>query len=60
MSARRFWKCPNGADCKYRHALPPDYVLKSQMKELLEEEVRSLAPRRAAPPPPYHHPHQGC
>jgi hypothetical protein len=18
-----FWKCPNGSDCKYRHALPP-------------------------------------
>jgi hypothetical protein len=18
-----FWKCPNGQDCKYRHALPP-------------------------------------
>ncbi|GFH27773.1 uncharacterized protein HaLaN_26151 [Haematococcus lacustris] len=33
-----FWKCPNGVDCKYRHALPPGYVLKSQMKELLEEE----------------------
>lgn len=33
----RFWKCPNGEDCKYRHALPHNYVLKSQMKELLEE-----------------------
>jgi hypothetical protein len=38
-----FWKCPNGGDCKYRHALPPGYVLKSQMKELLEEEVRGGA-----------------
>ncbi|KAJ9506511.1 hypothetical protein QJQ45_019621 [Haematococcus lacustris] len=36
-----FWKCPNGVDCKYRHALPPGYVLKSQMKELLEEEARN-------------------
>ncbi|KAG2447107.1 hypothetical protein HYH02_007856 [Chlamydomonas schloesseri] len=36
-----FWKCPNGDDCKYRHALPKDYVLKSQMKELLEEEARN-------------------
>ena len=28
-----FWVCPNGGkDCKYRHALPPGYVLKSQMK----------------------------
>eukprot|EP00879_Flechtneria_rotunda_P031024 GHRR01033847.1.p2 GENE.GHRR01033847.1~~GHRR01033847.1.p2 ORF type:complete len:110 (-),score=28.48 GHRR01033847.1:17-346(-) len=38
-----FWKCPNGADCKYRHALPPGYVLKSQMKELLEEEAAQNA-----------------
>ncbi|KAK2078114.1 hypothetical protein QBZ16_003982 [Prototheca wickerhamii] len=34
-----FWACPNGKDCKYRHALPPGYVLKSQMKELLEAEA---------------------
>lgn len=33
-----FWKCPNGNDCQYRHALPPGYVLKSQMKELLDAE----------------------
>lgn len=33
-----FWKCPNGTECKYKHALPPGYVLKSQMKELLEQE----------------------
>mmetsp|Transcript_675 Transcript_675/g.1960 ORF Transcript_675/g.1960 Transcript_675/m.1960 type:complete len:411 (-) Transcript_675:102-1334(-) len=33
-----FWQCPNGKECKYRHALPPGYVLKSQMKELLEAE----------------------
>ncbi|CAI7814820.1 unnamed protein product [Closterium sp. NIES-53] len=34
-----FWACPNGGkDCMYRHALPPGYVLKSQMKALLEEE----------------------
>ena len=27
-----FWECPNGGDlCKYRHALPPGFVLKSQM-----------------------------
>ncbi len=36
-SLARFWKCPNGEDCKYRHALPQGYILKSQMKELLEE-----------------------
>ncbi|KAH0465395.1 hypothetical protein IEQ34_005498 [Dendrobium chrysotoxum] len=35
-----FWSCPNGGkDCHYRHALPPGYVLKSQMKALLEEEA---------------------
>jgi len=33
-----FWQCPNGKTCKYRHALPPGYVLKSQMKQLLDEE----------------------
>ncbi|KAL0347235.1 UNVERIFIED_CONTAM: Zinc finger CCCH domain-containing protein 11 [Sesamum calycinum] len=34
-----FWICPNGGkECHYRHALPPGYVLKSQMKALLEEE----------------------
>lgn len=35
-----FWACPNGGkECHYRHALPPGYVLKSQMKALLEEEA---------------------
>ncbi|CAG9464247.1 unnamed protein product [Pedinophyceae sp. YPF-701] len=34
-----FWKCPNGPECIYRHALPPGYVLKSQMKAMLEEEA---------------------
>ncbi|KAE8731058.1 Zinc finger CCCH domain-containing protein 21 [Hibiscus syriacus] len=34
-----FWVCPNGGkDCHYKHALPPGYVLKSQMKALIEEE----------------------
>ncbi|KAL1696802.1 hypothetical protein GGG16DRAFT_84347 [Schizophyllum commune] len=27
-----FWECPNGENCKYRHALPPGFVLKSQKK----------------------------
>ncbi len=36
----RFWVCPNGGkECQYRHALPPGYVLKSQMKQLMEEEM---------------------
>ncbi|XP_052176041.1 zinc finger CCCH domain-containing protein 11 isoform X2 [Diospyros lotus] len=38
-----FWVCPNGGkDCHYRHALPPGYVLKSQMKALLEEESERI------------------
>ncbi|GMY33696.1 zinc finger CCCH domain-containing protein 11-like, partial [Fagus crenata] len=38
-----FWVCPNcGKDCHYRHALPPGYVLKSQMKALLEEETEKI------------------
>ncbi|TPX42296.1 hypothetical protein SeLEV6574_g05680 [Synchytrium endobioticum] len=33
-----FWDCPNGGDkCKYRHALPPGYVLKK--KETPEERA---------------------
>jgi len=35
-----FWVCPGGGkDCQYRHALPAGYVLKSQMKQLMEEEL---------------------
>ncbi len=38
-----FWVCPNGGkDCKYRHALPPGYVLKSQMK--VRDGVGQLEP----------------
>jgi len=38
-----FWSCPNGGkDCHYRHALPPGYVLKSQMKALLDEEADKI------------------
>jgi hypothetical protein len=33
-----FWVCPGGGDeCKYRHALPPGYVLQSQIKALAKE-----------------------
>ena len=33
-----FWVCPGGgSECKYRHALPPGYVLKSQIKALAAE-----------------------
>ena len=47
-----FWECPNGVNCKYRHALPPGYVLKRDrvkeevstvdIVETIEEEVRNL------------------
>lgn len=32
-----FWVCPNGYNCKYKHALPPGFILKSDVPE--EEEV---------------------
>lgn len=36
-----FWECPNGNNtCVYRHALPPDYVLKKDMKK---EKVETRA-----------------
>ncbi|KAH8923682.1 hypothetical protein BT69DRAFT_1333638 [Atractiella rhizophila] len=36
-----FWECPNGGvNCKYRHALPPGFVLKSQKKKQEEEEAK--------------------
>lgn len=39
-----FWVCPNGGkECMYRHALPPGYVLKSQMKALLDEESEKIS-----------------
>lgn len=38
-----FWECPNGGDlCKYRHALPPGFVLKSQMKKSEDDEVDAI------------------
>ncbi|KAG6771933.1 hypothetical protein POTOM_023328 [Populus tomentosa] len=39
-----FWVCPNGGkDCHYRHSLPQGYVLKSQMKALLDEEAEKIS-----------------
>ena len=40
-----FWECPNGGDqCKYRHALPPGFVLKSAARpaDKPEDELISL------------------
>lgn len=49
-----FWVCPNGSTCKYRHALPPGFVLKKDKKkedkkdqitieELVEQERAALS-----------------
>ena len=40
-----FWQCPNGGDtCKYKHALPPGFVLKEKGKKKTgdDEVVQSL------------------
>ena len=38
-----FWECPNGGDsCKYRHALPPGFVLKSQMTKKPEDAADQI------------------
>ncbi|RUS31023.1 hypothetical protein BC938DRAFT_478607, partial [Jimgerdemannia flammicorona] len=38
-----FWECPNGGmECKYRHALPPGFVLKSQKKKDDDKEEISI------------------
>ena len=33
-----FWECPSGDKCIYRHALPPGFVFKKQLKE--QEELQ--------------------
>ncbi|KAI8980974.1 hypothetical protein BDB01DRAFT_794860 [Pilobolus umbonatus] len=38
-----FWECPNGGNaCKYRHALPPGFILKSKNSKAEEKEEISL------------------
>ncbi|KAJ2724474.1 Translation machinery-associated protein 46, partial [Coemansia sp. Benny D115] len=35
-----FWECPNGGDkCKYKHALPPGFVLKKDKKPKESDEI---------------------
>ncbi|PLW04976.1 hypothetical protein PCANC_27198 [Puccinia coronata f. sp. avenae] len=37
-----FWECPSGGvNCKYRHALPPGFVLKAQKKKDAEEAKKN-------------------
>merc|ERR1712062_259826 len=38
-----FWQCPvGGKDCKYRHALPPGFVLKKDKKKEEKKEETSI------------------
>lgn len=37
-----FWACPNGEKCIYRHALPPGFVLKKDLKKEDKTEKISL------------------
>jgi hypothetical protein len=34
-----FWECPNGADCHYRHALPPGFLLKKDKIKEIKNEI---------------------
>lgn len=40
-----FWICPNGGDkCKYKHALPPGYVLKTKEQRAAEKALLDKSP----------------
>ncbi|XP_072180806.1 zinc finger CCCH domain-containing protein 15-like [Diadema setosum] len=38
-----FWACPNGEKCKYRHALPPGFVLKKDKKKMEEQTEEQIS-----------------
>lgn len=41
-----FWICPNGGnECKYRHSLPPGFVLKTKEQKKLERLASESAPK---------------
>ncbi|KAL1972910.1 hypothetical protein VTN31DRAFT_6452 [Thermomyces dupontii] len=43
-----FWTCPNGGDnCKYRHALPPGFVLKTKEQKEAEKKAKENNPLNA-------------
>jgi len=54
-----FWECPNGDECIYRHALPPDYVFKIKeekksentqtLEEIIEERRAGLVSGQGTP-----------
>lgn len=53
-----FWTCPNGATCKYKHCLPPGFVLKPKEIKMDDDEEEEETPieeiieqRRKALPP---------
>ena len=40
-----FWTCPNGGDqCKYRHSLPPGFVLKTKEQRAAEKALMDKSP----------------
>ncbi|CAF9903631.1 MAG: hypothetical protein GOMPHAMPRED_000449 [Gomphillus americanus] len=40
-----FWTCPNGGDqCKYRHSLPPGFVLKTKEQRAAEKALFDKSP----------------
>ncbi|EWC45673.1 hypothetical protein DRE_05234 [Drechslerella stenobrocha 248] len=42
-----FWSCPSGTDqCKYRHVLPPGFVVKTAAQRALEKEEAEKNPNR--------------
>ncbi|KAI6657006.1 Zinc finger CCCH domain-containing protein 15 [Oopsacas minuta] len=38
-----FWTCPNGPTCKYRHALPPGYILQREKKAMEAQKEDELS-----------------
>lgn len=41
-----FWVCPNGGnECKYRHSLPPGFVLKTKEQKKLERLAAENEPK---------------
>lgn len=43
-----FWICPNGGDkCKYKHALPPGFVLKTKEQRAAEKALHDKSPLKA-------------
>ncbi|CAI5758381.1 unnamed protein product [Candida verbasci] len=41
-----FWVCPNGGnECKYKHSLPPGFILKTKEQKKLEKLAAESAPK---------------